>query len=106
MTALSSPSEVQARLELIEQDLATRQNTFEAAAFSWFKAKRDKESRWAEAYLAAEGPAHERKARADLAVATVGALEEAEYEAVKAVVRTLEARATIGQSLLRSQGRS
>lgn len=103
---LSTPQQVQERLEAIESDLAIRQNTFEAAAFAWFKAKRDREKRWAQAYLSAEGPAHERKANADLAVAMVGALEEAEYEAVKAVVRTLETRATIGQSLLRSQGRS
>jgi hypothetical protein len=103
---LSTPQAVQERLEQIEQDLAVRQNTFEAAAFAWFRAKRAREKQWAEAYLSAEGPAHERKARADLAVATVGALEEAEFEAVKAVVRTLETRATIGQSLLRSQGRS
>lgn len=102
---LSSPQAVQARLEGIEVDLAARQNTFEAAAFAWFKVKRDKEREWATAYLAASGPVHERKAHADLAVATIGALEEAEYEAVKAVVRTLEARATIGQSILRSQGR-
>jgi hypothetical protein len=102
---LSTPQEVQARLEAIEADLAIRQNTFEAAAFAWFRAKRDREQRWARAYIEATGPAHERKAKADLAVATVGALEEAEFEAVKAVVRTLETRATIGQSLLRSQGR-
>jgi hypothetical protein len=30
-------------------------------------------------------------------------LEEAEYEALKAVIRVLETRASIGQSLLRTQ---
>lgn len=104
--SLSTPQQVQARLEQIEQDLSVRQNVFEAAALSWYRVKREKEKRWAQAYLTASGPVHERKAHADLAVATVGVMEEAEYEAVKAVVRTLEARATIGQSLLRSQGRA
>ena len=102
---LSTPQQVQARLEEIEHDLALRQNTLEAAAWTWFKVRRDKEREWAKAYIAASGPVHERKAHADLAVATIGVTEEAEYEAVKAVVRLLEARATIGQSLLRSQGR-
>jgi hypothetical protein len=32
--------------------------------------------------------------------------EEAMYEATKAVMRTLETRASIGQSVLRSQGRA
>lgn len=93
------------RLEQIERDLAIRQNALEAAALAWFRAKRDKDKQWAQAYIAAEGPAHERKAKADLAVTSIGVIEEAEWEAIKAVVRTLETRASIGQSLLRSQGR-
>ena len=106
MTAtLADPAQVTARLEEIERDLAIRQNALEAAALGWFRAKRDREREWATAYLAAEGPAHERKARADLAVATVGTMAEAEFEALRAVVRVLETRASIGQSLLRSQGR-
>ena len=100
--SLSTPQQVQERLEAIEHDLAVRQNAYEAAALAWFRAKRDKEHRWARAYMEATGPAHERKAQADLAVALVGVTEEAEYEAMKAVIRTLETRATIGQSLLRS----
>lgn len=103
---LSAPQAVQERLEEIERDLAVRQNVLEATALGWFRAKRDKERRWAQAYLSAEGPAHERKAHADLAVCTVGVAEEAEFEAVKAVVRVLETRASIGQTLLRTQGRT
>lgn len=102
---LSTPQQVQARLEEIERDLAIRQVSLEAAALGWFRRKRDKEKQWAQAYLTATGPVQERKAHADLAVSVVGVTEEAEYEAIKAVVRVLETRATIGQSLLRSQGR-
>lgn len=103
--SLSTPQQVQARLEELENDLAIRQNAIEAQALAWFRKKRDREKQWAEAYVRAEGPAHVRKAEADLAVATVGVIEEAEYEAGKAVMRVLETRASIGQSLLRSQGR-
>lgn len=103
---LSTPQAVQARLEDIERDLAARQNALEAAALGWYRIKRDREHNWARAYVTANGPAHVRKAEADLAVATVGVAEEAEYEALKAVVRVLETRASIGQSLLRTQGRA
>lgn len=107
MTAtLSHPGAVIERLEAIEQDLAIRQAALEAAALSWFRAKRDREKEWAQAYIGASGPVQERKAKADLAVSAVGVLEEAEWEALRAVVRVLETRATIGQSLLRSQGRA
>lgn len=103
--SLSTPQQVQARLEEIDRDLAMRQNVLESAALAWYRKKRDREQRWARAYIETEGPAHVRRAQADLAVATVGIAEEAEYEAVKGVVRVLETRASIGQSLLRSQGR-
>lgn len=104
--SLSTPQQVQERLEQIDHDLAARMPALEAAALGWFRRKRDREKTWAQAYVQAEGPAHVRKAQADLAVATVGISEEAEYEALKAVVRVLETRATIGQSLLRSHGRA
>lgn len=103
---LSSPSEVMSRLEEIENDLATRQNTYENAAKKWYRAKRDKEKARAVAFLSAEGTVAERSAIADRETALNGREEEAEYEAVRAVVRTLETRASIGQSLLRAQGRA
>ena len=102
---LDNPGAVIHRLQEIEDDLAIRQNTFESAALAWFKAKRDKERARAIAFLGATGTVAERNAVADRDTALNGQLEEAEYEAVKAVVRTLETRASIGQSLLRSQGR-
>ena len=103
---LTDPGAVLMRLEEIERDLHARQNVLESAALLWFKAKRQKEKDWAAAFMLAEGSVAERKAQADLATAQVGMLEEAEWEATRAVVRTLETRASIGQSILRSQARS
>jgi hypothetical protein len=48
----------------------------------------------------------QRKSQAIRATSHIGVTEEAEYEALKAVVRVLETRASIGQSILRSQGRA
>lgn len=103
---LTSPHAVMARLEELQNDLATRENVLESAARRWFIAKRDKEREWATAYMATAGPQHTRKAAADLAVAAVGVNEEAEYEAVKAVCRVMETRAAIGMALLKAHGRS
>lgn len=103
---LDNPAAIMQRLLEIEEDLAVRQGTLEDAALKWYRLKRDKEHAWAVAYIAADGPIHARKAIADRETAMVGKEEEALYEALKAVVRTLETRASIGQSLLRSQGRN
>jgi hypothetical protein len=103
--SLSDPGNVLARLEAIETDLELRQNTLEAAARGWFLAKRDKEHKRAVAFLSAEGTVAERSAIADRETALMGAQDEAEYEALRAVVRTLETRASIGQSILRTQNR-
>lgn len=102
--ALENPGEVMKRLADIEGDLAIRQPAFEDAARKHYIAKRDKEKARAVAFLAAEGhTVAERQAIADQQTATDGSAAEAEYEAMKAVMRTLEARASIGQSLLRVQ---
>lgn len=109
MTDLSSPHAVQARLRDIEEDLAIRQNDLERAAMAWFKAKRDREKRWAQEFLDQEGNVKtiaERKAVADAETADIGIEDEAEYEATKAVCRVLETRAAIGMALLKSQGRA
>lgn len=104
--SLSTPEQVMVRLEAIETDLAARQNALEAAARSWFIAKRDRERDRALTFIQSSGTVAERSALADQATATMGAQAEAEYEALKAVVRTLETRASIGQSILRAQSRS
>jgi hypothetical protein len=106
MTALDTPNAVITRLEQIEQDLAIRQNALESAALSWFREKRDKEHAWAVEFLTTEGTVAERKARADKATAFQGKDSEAEYESLRAVVRVLDTRATIGMAILKAQGRA
>lgn len=107
MTAvhLTDPGTVLRRLEEIEQDLEIRQNVLESAALAWFKAKREKERQRAIAFLSAEGTVAERSAIADRDTSLIGKDDEALYESLRAVVRTLETRASIGQSILRSQNR-
>lgn len=108
-----SPAEIMERLEGIEKDLATRQNEYEQAAEDRHKLVRDFEMRIAQGSLAAHGTtATEKKWRAMEAVAVNGDLytrlteAEGKYEGLKAVVRVLEQRASIGQSLLRAHGRA
>lgn len=103
---LDNPQAVCERLLAIEEDLAVRQGALESAALAWYRLKRDKERAWAIAYIGADGPVEQRKATATRDTSLIGKEEEAEYEALRAVVRTLETRASIGQSLLRSQGRN
>lgn len=101
-----SPAQIIERLEGIESDLAERQNTLGSAAERWYKAKRDREKARAVAFLGAEGTVAERHAIADRDTALDGRDEEAEYESVRAVVRVLETRASIGQSLIRTHART
>jgi hypothetical protein len=103
---LSAPAAVQARLEDIEVDLAVRQEDYESAALNWFRSKRDRERRRAEEFIKAEGTVAERSALADRETALIGVDEEAHYEALRGVMRTLETRASIGQSILRAQSRA
>jgi hypothetical protein len=100
-----NPVEIVARLESIEADMARREPALEAAARDWHIAKRDREHAWAVAFVRAEGPVDARKAAATQETAMIGKEAEAEWEALRAVVRVLESRATIGQSLLRVVGR-
>lgn len=101
------------RLEAIESDLEERQVEFEQAAGDFHRYTRDYELRVAQASLAAHGDtATERKWRALEAIAAAGDglyenLKNAEgkYEGLKAAVRVLETRTSIGQSLLKSQTR-
>jgi hypothetical protein len=105
VTGLSTPQQVQERLEQIDRDLAERQNSLEAAALEWFRAKREREREYAQAYIEATGTVDERKSRAIQASYLTGLEAEARYEALKAVVRVLDTRGAIGMSLLRAQTR-
>ena len=101
-----SPAQIIERLEQIEEDLANRQNEVGWAAELWYRAKRDREKARAEAFLSAEGTVAERQAVADRETALEGKEEEATYESLKAVVRVLETRASIGQTLVRTHSRA
>ena len=104
MADLDHPAGIMRRLADIENDLAFRQNALEAAARGWYSAKREIEKEKAAALLASdEKSVTEKKAHAEIASYSVeGAEYEAEYEALKAVVRVLETRATVCQSLLKA----
>lgn len=96
------------RLESIEADIETRQHKGESSAENFYRAKRDHELEYAKKYMDASGSVTERKLKATRALEhdpTYLALLEAEgaYEGWKAVMRALEQRASIGQSLLRNQ---
>jgi hypothetical protein len=108
MSLLGNPQAVMDRLAEIENDLAIRQNLYEDVAGKWFLAQRDIKRQWATALLTAGGTTvTERKAEADIVAATCPGSElEGEYEALKAVLRVLETRATIGMSILKAQGRA
>lgn len=101
-TRFDSPAAVLQNLDQIDRDLATRQNEYEAAAEAWFTSKRDREYEWAKAFVEAKGTVPARKAAADMATARHGVECEARYEALKAVVRVLETRASIQQSILKA----
>lgn len=104
---------VQERLGEIEQDLAERQNEYEAAAEDVKKLARDYELRMARTALTTKADtATEKKWRALDAIAAAEddlyeRLKNAEgkYEGLKAAVKTLEIRATIGMSLLKTMTR-
>jgi hypothetical protein len=108
---LTAPGAIHDRLCEIENEMALKQNEYEAAALAHYRQRREKEKSWAEEFMscAFEGDrkrtVSEREAMADRQTALIGVEEEAQWEALRAVMRTLEARATIGQSLLRAQTR-
>jgi hypothetical protein len=112
VTDHSTPAAVMGRLAEIENDLAERQNQYESAAEDRARLTRDWDKRLAIHQKTAKGPNSETRK----ATALVAAIEqddtyekltdaEARYDALRVVTRTLETRATIGQSILRAQGR-
>lgn len=103
---LSTPTMTQQRLEEIENDLAVRQNGYEAAARAWFVKQGTVTKDRAVAYRSAEGGSTEKKEAANELHGADGSVEQAEYEALRAVIKVLETRATIGMSILKSQGRT
>jgi hypothetical protein len=103
-----NPADVMKKLEGIEEDLAKRIGPYETAAADFYRAKRDYERAFAEAYVAAEGSNQkERESRAVIAIwkgeaYTSLIVAEAAYEAQKAAHRVLDTRASIGMALLKA----
>ncbi len=104
-----STGNIQDRLEAIDADLALRVDALEAAARAWMLAKREREHAHAVAFITAKQDGltvAESEAMADRESCMIGQEAEAEFEAIRAVVRVLETRATIGASLLKAYGRA
>ena len=107
-----TPAQLIERLEAIEQDMGDRQNEYEIAAEDRVRRVRDWDKRLAIHQKVAKGPNKETR-MANALAAAIDADDlyerltdaEARFDALRVVMRTLETRATIGQSLLRAQGR-
>lgn len=115
MSDLTHPAAVMARLETIDRELAEYQNTYEQAAGDKARLTRD----WERRYLIARKKATGNDADARKAAAFVAAYEadegllfgelsdaEARFEAQKVAVKLRETRVSIGQSILKAQGRA
>ena len=110
---MDAPQTVMGRLAEIENDLAQRQNDYEQAADDRARLIRD----WEKRLAMHQRTAHGANSEVRKATALVAAIEqddlyerlsdaEARFDALRVVVRVLETRATIGMSILRSQGRA
>lgn len=106
-------AQIMDRLGAIEEDLAGRQNEFEQAAGDRARLIRDWERRVAIARRTAKGNDADARKAAALVMAIdqddlYERLSEAEgqFDALRAVTRVLETRASIGQSILRGMGRA
>jgi len=114
VTPSSRPGAVMERLAEIEADLATRQPDYEQAADDRARFVRDWDRRL-NLHMKKAGGSNAEARKANGFVAAIeqdnGELyeqlkdAEARFDALRVVMRTLETRATIGQSLLRAQGR-
>ena len=103
-------AEIITRLEQIEEALAHLDVETDHPAAAYYRARRDYEYAWAQCYLKQEGTVDERKSRTIIALYSskdykAFVTAEATYEAHKAKTRTLDTRASIGQSLLRAATR-
>lgn len=115
MTAVDThtrPGAVLERLAEIEEDMANRQTEYQQAADDRARLTRDWDKRLAIYQRTAKGPNSEVRKAVALGAAIdhdnlYERLTDAEgrFEALRVVMRTLETRATIGQSILRAQGR-
>lgn len=115
--SLSTPQQVQERLDQLEQELADRQNEYERSAGAKARLTREWEKRLAMARLKAKGADADTRKAAALVMASeieddagnlYDRLAEAEstFEICRAAVKMREIRVGIGQSILKAQGRA
>jgi hypothetical protein len=102
-----------ARLSEIENDLASRQGDYERAATDRARLMRDWERRLAICGTRSKGSSADVRKSAALVMAIEQdelferlSDAEARFEALRAVIKVLETRSTIGMSILRAQGRA
>ncbi len=105
MPDLSTPTSVIDRLEEIDHELAIRQNLYEEAARAWYTMLGTVTKNKAIEFRKAEGNSTERREAANEIHGEDGSREQAEFEALRAVIKVLEARAMVGMAILKSQGR-
>jgi hypothetical protein len=103
-------NQIEQTLVEIDEDLSSRLDEYENAAWKFFQAKREHERSLAELRLQVEGTVQERQDRAMAKHAKTDAYKnfivaEATYEANKAAIGVLTTRSSIGQSLLKAQTR-
>lgn len=101
------------RLSEIDVDLGNRQNAYEEAAEDYYRLIRDFEKRMAQ--TKALSKAKTETAKKDEALIAIAAADDnlyedlttaqSKYEAQRAALRVLEARLSIGQSLLKAMQR-
>jgi hypothetical protein len=107
-----SPGRVIGGLDDIANDMAERMNEYEAAASSRARLSRDWDKRMAICIRRADGSnAEVRKANALVHAIEMDDLydrltaSEAQFEALKVVMKVLADRSMIGMAILRAQGR-
>ena len=111
--SLSTPQQVQERLDQLDAEVAERQNDYERAAEEKARYTRQWDKRLAIAHLKAKGSnADTRKAAALVMAAEQDDLyerlteAEAKYAACYAALKSRDTRVGIGQSILKAQGRA
>lgn len=111
--SLSTPQQVQARLDVLDVEVAERQNDYEKSAGDKARFTRQWDKRYAIAMLKSKGPnAEVRKAAALVMAAEQDDLydklmeAEAMYAACYAALKSRDTRVGIGQSILKAQGRA
>lgn len=100
-----SSHQIMGRLQDIDNDMAELQVDLGKYAEAWTRIQRLKAKAWADTYMSTKGEVTTRKAAATQASEMMGIEEEAKYVGLSKVVGVLQARAMIGESLLKAYGR-